>query len=228
MLVNLPVKRGFDSEVLELYDTIKTFDGFIAGGYARFCLSPLDQPAPTADIDVYPLKPNNFDCLQEVLTAKYRKVNESDCTITFETPSQLIVQLIKPFRCGDSIEEVIKGFDLTICTAAILTPESGITHAEFATDELNHQLNFTFIDSPLVALFRAIKYIKRGYELKPSQAIRIFEVWRDEGPVYRKNIWSNINEIDQLDPKQLESGMYQILVQHKEFEKNAVEIDLPF
>jgi len=52
MFEELPVLRGI-TELEPIWDAVYNNGGVIAGGYARYCLSPTKNPAPASDIDVF-------------------------------------------------------------------------------------------------------------------------------------------------------------------------------
>ena len=64
--IKIDVIRGF-SEIAFLYRIIKETvknNGFICGGYVRYMCSPLVNPIPAGDVDIYSKTQDDFDKLK--------------------------------------------------------------------------------------------------------------------------------------------------------------------
>jgi len=61
----MQIKRGFDT--LEWVNEIVQGNAYIVGGFARWALSPREEPAPYGDIDIVCYDFDSFDNLMERL-----------------------------------------------------------------------------------------------------------------------------------------------------------------
>ena len=102
-------------------------------------------------------------------------------------------QIIKPVIEGKivtmgSVEEILGNFDFTITRAAILNPTTCFVDEDFMEDENRHVLQLKNIHCPVSSLLRCLKYAKKGYWMRPSEALKLFNDWDDRGEDYKINL----------------------------------------
>lgn len=202
-LIEVKLVRGF-TEIQRLFEITKNlrYPLHICGGYARYCASLRIKPTPPEDIDLFCEFPESFEpakqyFLSENLIIEY----ENDVCITFGIPSNKEhkwrttpkIQLIKPFQEGKMLtfgrpSEILENFDMTIVRACILDPNIVLVDEDFVEDELNTRICLRNIHCPISSMFRAVKYMRRGYFLSPIESIKLFIDWEQRTPEYRAKV----------------------------------------
>lgn len=173
--------RGYH-EVENILNLVREFGGVIAGGYARYCASPLEEPAKASDIDVFTNSEDQYNDLRaECVNARgWRVVAETDLAITFSGEGRranLPFQIIKP-KQYNTVEELLSQFDFTVAQAAIDADSKRVLYSEdFEKDELAKNLVICNINNPIQTLDRILKYADRGYGIKPTEYVKLFEAW---------------------------------------------------
>lgn len=190
MFKSISIKRGI-KEIQALFHEVQKYQGIIAGGYARYCLSPAAVPIKANDIDIFMLKNDSSlveRLVNSILGLGYPKTFETDLAITFSENPQ--IQIIKPrieknfVTCG-SIEEILSNFDFSVCRAAITSLTEGIVDEHFEADELCRRLQIKFIHNPVVEINRFIKYGKKGYKFENSEILKVLNDWTKRPSLYR-------------------------------------------
>jgi hypothetical protein len=102
-------------------------------------------------------------------------------------------QIIKPVIEGKivsvgTIEEILDNFDFTIVRAAIISPTEVMVDDDFENDETHGVLRLKNIHCPISSLLRCCKYARKGYFLRPIQALKLFQDWTQRGPDYQQRI----------------------------------------
>lgn len=186
------IKRGL-TEIRKLFLLVEAHGGFIAGGYARYCLSPVPKPVPPSDVDVFCKEEGAHDKLIKALEgfgAKI-KIQTVNATTIIPPPDWVAcptIQIINPaVMCGDPWS-IISRFDFTIAIAALIGKDQGIVHNNFEEDEYKGALVVNYIQCPVGNLRRAMKYIKRGYKLSVREMIRFYEDWDNKSLERKKEI----------------------------------------
>jgi len=199
----IPIKRGF-LEIAPLFELSQKFESVICGGYARYCASPLPtaKVIPAGDIDFFPKSEDASNGLYKALedmgfekqhenhvsvTLKPKKDKESDLEI-YPTP-----QIIKPVIEGKivtlgTVEEILSNFDFTIVRAAIISPTEVMVDEQFEEDEKHRILRLENIHCPISSTLRCCKYARKGYRMRPAQALKLFIDWTNRGPEYQARI----------------------------------------
>lgn len=204
MFSPVPLLRGFDV-IAPLFDLIGD-NGFICGGYARYCASPTVSPAKAEDVDVYCYTEADFDVLSTKLKQHLKVQVETTRAITFvpsdegELAFVPTVQLIKPvtqFRMVTvgSKEDVIGNFDFTVVRAAIVDGKTAIVDPDFIADEKAKRLHLKNIHCPISSTLRCIKYVERGYTLMPWDCLTLFLDWDRRDPDYRRELIEGLDEL---------------------------------
>jgi hypothetical protein len=219
--VTLDVYRGF-TEISSIYDIAVRHNAVICGGYARFCASPLKDPAPAGDVDVFPQDKNTYDnCLKEFQQIGYSIKAENNMSATLLSPTSLpwalmpTVQLIKPVVEGrvvstGSMGDILSNFDFTVVRVGFLSPTKVMADGYFERDERNHTLRLKNIHCPVSSMLRCMKYARKGYWMRPSEAIRLFMDWNDRGEEYQLHLFnafkkSEMGKMSQEDIDELEA-----------------------
>ena len=199
----IKLKRGF-TEIAEIFELAKKHNSIICGGYARYCASPLStvRVKPAGDVDIFPKTEGSTKTLladlrkmgfkiqhqNHVSITMEPKVSFKDKLRIFPTP-----QIIKPVIEGKIVtlgtaEEILSNFDFTIVRAAIISPDTVLVDKEFEEDELHGTLRLKNIHCPISSLIRCCKYVRKGYYLMPSEALKLFADWSMRDEKYRKEI----------------------------------------
>jgi hypothetical protein len=186
--VNIPVLRGF-CKISALCDLIAMHGGFIAGGYARFCCSPVGLPAN--DIDVYP---PNSDAARRIAAdldeVGFKKIHESRFSVSMRHPKakkllarpdtarwaiHKTIQIIKPEAMSEahgidpsSRDDVIRSFDMPIVRVALLDCRTALADERFWNDEKEFSARFEGMRSIGQLAARVSKYGSRGYRVSYS------------------------------------------------------------
>jgi hypothetical protein len=194
--IRMPVIRGV-SEIRHVFMILEKFQGkaFICGGYARYCVAPTANPIPATDVDIYCEDEETFLKLKEEF--KDLKVrHENEVSLTYERPEtgpcayHLPIQLIKPLLQGaivavGDIETILKNFDFTIIRVGLLSQEEALVDADFEHDEKHRLLRLKNIHCPVSSTLRCMKYSRKGYYLRPFEALKLFINWQNRDDSYR-------------------------------------------
>jgi hypothetical protein len=196
----IPILRGF-TEIKVLFDLAQKNDCVICGGYARYCGSPLPtaKVKPAADVDIFPKSEeacNNM--LKDLLAMGYEKMHENHISITLKAKAKKrkelsfipTPQIIKPMIEGKIVtlgtpEEILNNFDFTITRAAIISPTELLVDDDFEKDEASGLLRLKNIHCPISSLLRCCKYARKGYFMRPVEALKLFQDWTNRGPEYQ-------------------------------------------
>lgn len=213
----IPIRRGF-TEIRALYRLVTEHNGYICGGYARYVCSPTLDPSDAADCDIYVRKEENFDPLKAILDKYLEQKHENAQSVTYKrtTKGKLkfspTVQLIKPRLVGAMVlvgepETVLGNFDFTVTRACIISPTRCLVDDDFIDDEIGKKLVLKNIHCPISSTYRTIKYIKKGYWIRPREMLKLFLDWERRDPEYRMRIAEMLQqegELSQQDIDELE------------------------
>lgn len=205
MFTTVPVRRGFDA-IAPLFDMIEG-RGFICGGYARYCASPLLNPVTAGDVDVYCYTDDDFTALKEELQKHLAVQIETGRAVTFHpTDSGKLaycpeVQLVKPVKVFRILtvgtpEEVLANFDFTVARASIISRTEAMVDQDFLADEKNKRLSLRNIHCPISSTLRVLKYSHRGYRITPSDILPLFLDWEDRDEDYKSQITAGLLDIE--------------------------------
>lgn len=199
----VPLKRGF-FEIKALFDLCQSFGSTICGGYARYCASPRPTPkvVPAGDCDMFPHSEEaSAQMLEALKVMGFIVAHENHVSITLkpseDKKSELgwmpTPQIIKPVVEGKIVamgttEEILDNFDFTIVRAAIVSPTECMVDDDFEDDEESGLLRLKNIHCPVSSLLRCCKYARKGYFLRPAQALKLFIDWTNRGPEYQGRI----------------------------------------
>ena len=217
--VKTEIIRGI-FEIDHLFPIVKSHGSFICGGYARYCMSPNQNPALPVDIDIYTPNEKIFEELKFYFIDKERlKVkHENKISITFHRPKEgkyayhLPIQIIKPIKEGHivtsftngDILQVLRSFDFTVIRCALIDQHIGYTDADFEHDEKEKIIRIKNIHCPVSSTLRCMKYSKRGYYLPPTQVVKLMVDWMDRDDDYRMKILDYIQKLNEYNITQEE------------------------
>ncbi len=192
-------------------------DGFICGGFARYCCSPLPLPVPSDDIDIYCYTEESFKALNSRLEGNkdFKKGKESPASITFRKAGLPKIQLIKTLKTGHVVlqgtpEEVIGNFDFTIARVAIISARKAIADKDFLKHEKRHKLVIRNIHCPLAQVYRISKYVSKGYWISTLQVLHVFSDWENRDADYRQQLVDKLNtkDLSKEDVNELEALLH--------------------
>lgn len=148
---------------------VKNHRGFVAGGAVTSIFSGMR----INDFDVF--FPSGKDLSLAMIAAgaseDAEKIIETDSALSVVDHGKR-VQLIKVV-CGTP-QQVISGFDFTICQAAYYPQEGFIFGPEFLLHLAQRRLVFnTSSEYPLCSLYRLQKFIRRGFHFSGIEAIKL-------------------------------------------------------
>ena len=199
----VPLRRGF-TQVKTFFDLCNEWDSVICGGYARYCASPLSPQSviPASDVDLFPNSVGSAVGLTKALRRLgYTIKFENEVSITMhprkkkleELKWMPIPQIIKPVVAGrvmtvGTTEEILNNFDFTVVRAAIISPTEVLVDEDFENDESKKLLRIKNIHCPISSTLRCCKYSRKGYFLKPVEALKLFTDWMNREEGYRQRI----------------------------------------
>lgn len=174
----------------EIMDIAIQCGGFIAGGAVRSVFAS----EPINDFDIFfPSKQNFNDCIEKLGEIMENDKNDSstqsthfkynftktDAAYSYTTKEKQQFQLIQAVFGSPS--DILSSFDFTICMGAWI-PNATLpyTSKTFILDDLflkhiaQHRLVFNAnANYPICSLWRALKYVKKGYKLPAVEAIKL-------------------------------------------------------
>lgn len=199
-------KRGGDA-VVGLMAMLRN-DGvkcFIAGGFARWVLSPDDSTPQPNDIDIYFENDDAYCKAKFILSHEgFTVALETDNALTLTQPNMvefgigIAIQLIKPYdgRKG-TVYDVLDKFDLNICQAAlVITPQNtlkGYVSDGFLWGETKQKMHILHISNPLATLQRCMKYAGKGYKITNKNLLRVFVKWDEQTKEDRQRVHNLID-----------------------------------
>lgn len=222
--IRISLLRGF-TEIEFLFELAEKYNMIICGGYARYCASPNTNPIPASDVDLFPKNNESIKAItDELLKLGYEIKHENEVSISFKPGKNVdikiktspVPQIIKPVIEGaiitvGSIEEILDNFDFTIVRAAILDNKTVIVDKDFIQDEENHILRLKNIHCPISSLLRCCKYSRKGYFMRPAEAVKLFNDWMDRDDKYRIRLMELFEKsnLGGFDPVTNPDGMTQ-------------------
>lgn len=199
----IPIKRGFQ-EISIIYELAQKNDCVICGGYVRYCVSPLPTPKvkPAGDVDIFPKSEiATTNILNDLKSLGYEVSYENHVCYTLKPIESKrdeldyipVPQIIKPVIEGKivtlgTVEEILMNFDFTIVRAALLNDKEALVDDDFEDDEKHYILRLKNIHCPISSLLRCCKYARKGYFMRPAEALKLFMDWNDRGEEYQNKI----------------------------------------
>jgi len=220
-LVLIPTRivrgQGLIEEILHFCN----YKVIIAGGFARWCMSPLDKPAPFTDIDLF-LTDQYYrdDVINRLDRLHCSSNNNTTRTYDYYTQDQNFrLQFIYPSNgvagtrtYGDE-KTLGSGFDFTVCQAFIRSHVNGLASKLFIRDETEKKLRVFSTHTPISTFHRAIKYSKLGYKISSKEILKVLYLWdcypdSSKNKLFNKFAIHNSGEQENVIDDVEESGLY--------------------
>lgn len=208
--LTIPILRGFP-EISILFDIASAHRAVIAGGYARFAASSAEKPVLASDVDFFFEDEAGYDgALAALLEIGYVIRRSNPMCATLDTASPILfpsVQLIRPSVLKGNATEIIQHFDFSVSRVAIISPTEAIADEDFLKDEKSKRLRIKYVACPVSGILRCTKYVRKGYFLPPSEALKLLIDWESRDENYRSRIGELMNnpDITQEDIDELEA-----------------------
>lgn len=204
--ITVPLLRGFD-QIRDIFDLIGN-RGYICGGYARYCASERQTNNEAEDVDIFPTtNESSASILKDFQDREFEIAHENHVSISLkltEDEEKLKevrlrwkmapkIQIIKPVVEGriltiGSKEDILNNFDFTVVRALIVNPYHILVDEDFVEDEKHKLIRIKNIHCPISSTLRCMKYARKGYFMKPSQALALFKDWDERGEDYKKRM----------------------------------------
>ena len=174
-LLKYPILRGgggSSREMFTLQHLVTQYRGFIAGGYARWAMSPLQKPAPPSDIDCYFRDLDGMQAFSHALSRTGWHVVRSNgfavkfTKAYFDLPCHAVCVTGTPGFIVDSM-------DFGICQAVIDHCEGRATDS-YMEEESRKVLKIKKPHNLLLTMQRVLKYQARGYTLPEGELELLF------------------------------------------------------
>lgn len=204
--IQIPVLRGI-FEIEPILNVTDEVGGVVLGGYARFCCSDREQPTKAQDVDIFPIAENAGESqniydrlIAKLLALGLEQTHENNVSVSFSGEKVPpfnrcpTIQIIKPIEEGailtrGTIEQVLSNFDFTVVRIALNKDrQSATAWASFPKDEHRRLLRILNIHCPISSLLRVMKYGRKGYYMRPMEAMKLFADWENRGPEYRERM----------------------------------------
>lgn len=203
-LVRVPIRRHHGA-IFTLHSIVGR-SGWIAGGFARWCCSPAESPAPADDVDVF------FGDMKDLVAAQARLVSlgcrvtrdvsyfvELDVGTMLYGPKRL--QLIKPLvdgrrAWGPTAQDVVRQIDITVCRVVILDPEHALADPSFEEDERDRVVVPVCINDPVAVMVHSLKYVAKGYSMRSPEIVSVFNNWTSQPGDYRLSMTNKGRSVD--------------------------------
>jgi hypothetical protein len=199
----VPFQRG----LLGIMPLLAILDGtgaHIAGGYARWCASPLPNTPLPRDIDVFAPSYKALSIIESRFAkARLRKEHSSDLSTLwygvypyYKWPEGFPINLIQPanlvgrtLSCAEP-EKLLDGFPFPITQALILDGGNILIHKHFLRDEGRRLITIPANSAdPVAAIVHAFKYTARGYTVR--SALNAFIRYEQTDATYKAQALQN-------------------------------------
>ncbi len=202
------IKRELDT--VQLMQTLTKGKGFIAGGFARYCLDPA-EPLMAGDIDIFTRNEEEHAAILSSFTEHTLMQRTHESLIETKWDYKLktgfkkesySIQLINPVRIENmvgygTIDEVLASFDFTIIKAAIdLADLQTYTHEDFAFDNSVKELIIENIHCPISTMGRVVKYTKKGFSCPNKELLKLFSDYEKRTPEWKELIRRGLTSDD--------------------------------
>lgn len=211
--VTVPVLRGI-TEIMPLLALSDNFGFVIAGGYARYCCSQTHNPEKAGDVDMFPLTQEACDKLRAhlVVDHNFTVKHENDLSISLDNPKEGDIQwrfiprlqIIKPVVEGrvvtiGTVEDILNNFDFSVTRAALISYSEGLVDEDFVEDEKHKLLRLKNIHCPISSTLRCMKYSRKGYFLRATEALKLFSDWDAREVEYRTKLFDLLARMKRED-----------------------------
>lgn len=177
------------NQLAKVLGILQETGGIIGGGFVRSYLrgGPLAE-----DIDIFTTNESMYNrvcmALKELPMFEVHET-EADSKIwgakTFMQSSDYplgnlipsMVQVIKPMPDIHDVHQLAETFDFTITQAFILSTGSVLVHKDFVSDCYLKRLVVENVRFPLGTLKRAFKYVQKGFNIEPTELVKLMDAW---------------------------------------------------
>lgn len=185
--VSRPIYNG--KEQIEQLLTFINGRGYIAGSFAAWACSYMDQCWLPNDIDIFATTDEHAASMVDELNrgSQYWEYERNDLVTTFkaECEPNLGIQIIKPSPAWKTLpDDIINSFDLGVSRAVIIAPNTAICDTSAGT----FYGKVLRINNPLRTMKRIAKYTARGVEFSDHELLKVFRAWDATDPE-RKARW---------------------------------------
>jgi hypothetical protein len=197
-------------DVIDLIFDLTGGEGFIAGGFARYCTSRKDSPVVPNDIDLFCGDAEAFERIVQRVRQHPSTVKKSESPIEIKYEYRLAqgfhkdsytLQIIKPSAVLNMVADgdytrVLENFDFTIAKCAILPTGEAIVHANFHLHDEEDKLVITNIHCPISSMKRVLKYAKRGYSVESAELLKLFKDYETRSPEWKDLVSRGLSAAD--------------------------------
>jgi hypothetical protein len=179
-LIKVPIRRGGPGQskrMFLMFKLLRKYGGYIAGGYARWMVSPRESPVLPEDLDVYGKSSSGIMSMADMASAYYMNMISSGENLynsnriwTYQDSMGKLPNIQFIGLQSGAPEYVLETFDLGICQAAV-TPEGGFVGEGFMEEERNLEIKVKNISPSMHE--RIFKYINKGYMISPEEIVRV-------------------------------------------------------
>lgn len=196
------------ADVIDLVFRLTGGEGFIAGGFARYCISENEAPIVPSDIDVFCGDEETFARIAARVRADPNTVRKSETRIETKYEYRFArgyhkdayaIQLIRPASIRNMVSDgdvrrVLDNFDFTIAKSAVLPDGTALCHEHFRRDDAANALVVTNIHCPISSAKRVIKYAARGYSITSAELLKLFEDYESRSDEWKAAIRSGLRQ----------------------------------
>lgn len=240
--VTIPILRDFE-KISKLFQIVSKDNlGFIAGGFARHCCSPLKEIPQFKDCDVFTSGEDSFQKIKFILQVENNlKIKfENEISVVFKTDDNENwkecpeINLIKPLKennlltYGKVLEEVLNNFDFSICRVGVISETECLADENFLFDEKKKKIRILRMESPVACIARLCKYAEKGYKIRVPTIMQCLKEWNERGPDYHSKLFIALEKIYQKKvPKKImvEGDIFEEFPKSENFEKYKHEIE---
>lgn len=202
-----------DKHIVDLIFKLTGGQGFIAGGFARYCLSNNNEPIIPNDIDIFCGDIATFESVSTLFKRHPDIVRKSDSEIETKYEYRVAfgyhkdaysIQLIKPAEIKNMVSDgdfvrVLDNFDFTIAKCAVLPDGRGIAHKDFDLHDSESKLVITNIHCPISSAKRVIKYCGKGFTVESKELLKLFRDYENRPQEWKDIVIAGLSGDDLSD-----------------------------
>lgn len=198
-------------EIEALFLRLAPLGAMFCGGYVRYMCSPSLNPVDAGDIDIYSQDDDSFERIKKCVADEGLEIkHENEISVTYSRTTDGVfaytptVQLIKPKIEGAIVAKgdqktILDNFDFTIVRIGLVDLKTALADADFEDDEVKKLLRIKNIHCPISSMLRCMKYSRKGYFLKPVEALKLFNDWEGRDSDYREKLFNFLEKSKEQD-----------------------------
>lgn len=200
-------------DIIKLIFELSGGEGFISGGFARYCVSKNEDAIIPNDIDVFCRDEETFKRIESRMKShpEMKRKGKTEIETKFEYrmssgfhKNYYSIQVIKPTQIMNMVSDgdyarVLDNFDFTISKAAILNSSEDIfavVHKDFHEHDAANKLVITNIHCPISSMKRVIKYCNKGYHIESSELLKLFKDYENRSPEWKDLVNKGLSHTD--------------------------------